>query len=55
MRSIHREPIKIVLPCNSRVKKWAFDHALLLLFSYAVLIGLIIALFVMGVYAYAKG
>lgn len=49
-----REPIDIVLPCRSKVKKWAFENAYTLM-TMAVLFGVTwIAIFIVGVMAYAN-
>lgn len=49
-----REPIEIVIPCKSRIRKWAFDNAYTLLLVTFVTIITWIGIFVLGVMIYAK-
>lgn len=58
MRSIplqKKEPISVALTCNSRIRKWAFENAWMLLFVFSLFIIQLIGLFVLGVYVHAKG
>lgn len=58
MRSIplsRKEPIKVALTCNSRLQKWAFDNAWMLIFVFSLFVIEMIGLFILGVYVHAKG
>lgn len=53
--TIHRvrEPIEIVIPCHSKLRKWAFENAYMLILM-AILFGITwIAIFIMGVMHHA--
>lgn len=55
--SLHaiRDPIDIVLPCRSKIKRWAFENAIMLTVVFALFIIQLIGLFVLGVYVHARG
>lgn len=48
----NREPVEIVLPCKSRVKKWAFENAYMLALVFGLFVATWIGLFIVGVKAY---
>lgn len=48
----NREPVEIVLPCKSRVKKWAFENAYMLALVFGLFVTTWIGLFIVGVKAY---
>lgn len=45
----------MALTCDSRLKKWAFDNAWMLIFVFSLFVIEMIGLFVLGVYVHAKG
>jgi len=49
-----REPIDVILPCRSKIKKWAFENAYVLIVM-AIMFGITwLAIFILGVHEYAK-
>lgn len=55
--SLHavRDPINIVLPCRSKIKKWAFENAIMLTVVFILFVIQLIGLFALGVYVHARG
>jgi hypothetical protein len=53
LASTEREKIHILIPCRSKVRKWAFENAYLLVVMAVMFAITWIALFIVGVKAYA--
>lgn len=59
MHSVHargfREHVNIVLPCKSKIKRWAFHNAIMLTVVFTLFSIQMVCLFVLGVYVHARG
>lgn len=49
-----KEPIDIVLPCRSKIKKWAFENAYMLTLVFILFAITWVAILVVGIKAYVK-
>lgn len=49
-----REPIEVLLPCRSKIRKWAFDNAIMLAVMAFFFVLTWIAIFIVGVWAHVQ-